>query len=89
MDKLVKEGIELDHAYSYKFCSPTRSCLQSGRLPVHVNVLNIPPTVWNPADPVSVAVGETVILLHPPLPLVGVSIAIERERHQNDSLADG
>ena len=35
------------------------------------------------------AVGETVILLHPPLPLVGVSIAMERERQQNDSLADG
>ena len=33
------------------------------------------------------AVGETVILLHPPLPLVGVSIAIVRERQQNDSLA--
>ena len=25
---------------------------------------------------------ETVILLHPPLPLVGVSIAMERERQQ-------
>ena len=25
----------------------------------------------------------------PPLPLVGVSIAMERERQQNDSLADG
>ena len=35
------------------------------------------------------AVGETVILLHPPLPLVAVSIAMERERQQNDSLADG
>ena len=35
------------------------------------------------------AVGETAILLHPPLPLVGVSIAMERERPQNDSLADG
>ena len=35
------------------------------------------------------AVGETVILLHPPLPLAGVSIAMERERQQNDSLADG
>ena len=31
MDKLVKSGIELDHAYSYKFCSPTRSCLQVGQ----------------------------------------------------------
>ena len=35
------------------------------------------------------AVGETVILLHPPLPLVGVPIAMERERQQNDSLANG
>ena len=35
------------------------------------------------------AVGETVILLHPPLPLVGVSIETMRERQQNDSLADG
>ena len=32
---------------------------------------------------------ETVILLHPPLPLVGLSIAMERERQQNDSLANG
>ena len=35
------------------------------------------------------AVSETVILLHPLLVLVGVSIAMERERQQNDSLADG
>ena len=33
------------------------------------------------------AVDETVILLHPPLPSVGVSIVMERERQQNDSLA--
>ena len=31
----------------------------------------------------------SAILLHPPLPLVGVSIAMEREREQNDSLVDG
>ena len=35
------------------------------------------------------AVDKTFILLHLPLPLVGVSIVMERERHQNDSLADG
>ena len=35
------------------------------------------------------AVGETVILLHPPLPSVGVSIRINRGCHQNASLADG
>ena len=36
-----------------------------------------------------IAVGETVILLHPPPHLVGVSIVMERNRQQNDSLADG
>ena len=35
------------------------------------------------------AVGETVILLHTPLHLVGVSIGMKRGRQQNDSLADG
>ena len=38
---------------------------------------------------VPVAVGETFILLHPLLPLVGVSIEKERGCQQNDSLADG
>ena len=36
-----------------------------------------------------IAVGETVILPHPPLPAVGVSIGMERGRQQNNSLADG
>ena len=35
------------------------------------------------------AVGETVILLHPPLPLVGASVGKERGCQQNGSLADG
>ena len=37
------------------------------------------------------AVVEAVILrlLHPPLPLAGFSIAMEREHQQNGSLADG
>ena len=36
------------------------------------------------------AVGETVILLHPLLPAVGVSIGMERARQQSDrTLADG
>ena len=35
------------------------------------------------------ALGETVILLHPPLPFAGVSIAMVRGCQQNDSLADG
>ena len=33
--------------------SPTRCSLQSGRLPVHVNSVNVDVAVHNPADPVS------------------------------------
>ena len=39
--------------------------------------------------PSKVAVGETVISPHPPLPLVGVAIGHQRPCQQNDSLADG
>ena len=35
------------------------------------------------------AVDETVILLHHPLPLVGVSMVMERERQQNGRLENG
>ena len=42
-----------------------------------------------PARRGRLAVGETVILLHPPLPLAGVSIETMRECQQNDGLADG
>ena len=35
------------------------------------------------------AVGETAILLYPPLPLAGVLVGMERERQQNGSRADG
>ena len=44
---------------------------------------------WGMAETALLAVGETVILLHPPLPLVGVSIGMERGCQQNDSPADG
>ena len=53
MDGLIKQGLELDRHYTYKFCSPTRSALQSGRNPIHVNVQNLDPLNHNPADPVS------------------------------------
>ena len=35
------------------------------------------------------AVGETVILPHPPLPLARLSMRTGRERQQTGSLADG
>jgi hypothetical protein len=42
-----------DRAYSFQFCSPTRSSLQSGRYPSHVNDKNFDVTAYNPSDPVS------------------------------------
>ena len=53
LDAMVKNGIELNRSYAYKCCSPTRSSLQSGRLPVHVNTENDSPDYHNPDDPVS------------------------------------
>jgi len=37
---LKTEGVELDRAYAYRFCSPSRSSFLSGRLPFHVNQFN-------------------------------------------------
>lgn len=53
IDSLLKEGLELDQHYAYKFCSPSRSSLLSGRLPIHVNDLNVPIFKYNPQDVVS------------------------------------
>eukprot|EP00040_Diaphanoeca_grandis_P016465 m.84937 g.84937 ORF g.84937 m.84937 type:complete len:573 (-) comp25821_c0_seq3:107-1825(-) len=53
MDQLVKEGIELDRQYVFKFCSPTRSAAQTGRNPIHVNTVNLDPLNYNPMDNVS------------------------------------
>ena len=38
---------------AFKYCSPSRCALQSGRSPIHVNVLNNDFREHNPADPVS------------------------------------
>ena len=53
IDGLVASGLEIDRHYVYKFCSPSRSAFQSGRLPVHVNVANAAPELRNASDPVS------------------------------------
>ena len=53
IDSLVKEGLELDQHYVYRFCSPSRSALISGRLPIHVNDKNQDIDPYNPSDPVS------------------------------------
>jgi arylsulfatase I/J len=51
LDALVKEGVELDRLYGHKFCGPSRAALQSGRLPIHVTVLDNPLPSVNPKDP--------------------------------------
>ena len=53
IDSLVKEGLELDQFYVYQFCSPSRSSLMSGRLPIHVNDKNEGVNKYNPDNPVS------------------------------------
>ena len=53
IDSLVREGLELDQHYVFQVCSPSRSSLISGRLPIHVNDLNIESDWYNPMDPVS------------------------------------
>ena len=53
IDSLVKEGLELDQHYAFQFCSPSRSSLMSGRLPIHVNDQNKQVYFYNPKDPVS------------------------------------
>ena len=53
IDNLVKQGLELDQHYAFKVCSPSRSSLLSGRLPIHVNDVNAHPDVYNPNDTIS------------------------------------
>lgn len=50
IDRLARGGLILDRHYVFKYCSPTRSALQTGRNPIHVNVLNSPIMQHNPED---------------------------------------
>jgi arylsulfatase I/J len=51
LDALVdSEALLLQRHYVHKICSPTRCALQTGRAPVHVNVQNVVPEVYNPKD---------------------------------------
>jgi len=53
LDGLAQEGVLLDRHYAFRICSPARSSLMSGRLPMHVNWVNTGITDFNPKDPVS------------------------------------
>ena len=50
---------------------------------------SIPEAAGQLVSVMSLAVGETVILMYPPLPPVGILVWVEMGRQQNDSLADG
>ena len=49
MNGMVKSGLRLDQHYAFRFCSPTRSALLSGRLPIHVNQQNSASWGWTAA----------------------------------------
>ena len=51
IDALARQGVRLSNFHVYKYCSPSRSALLSGRLPIHVNVQNHDP--WSPGGGVS------------------------------------
>ena len=51
MSKLIEEGIDLDQHYAFKFCAASRSAIQSGRNPIHVNVQNYGPAIWDYTNP--------------------------------------
>lgn len=59
MDSLATTGLQLGRHYSYCGCTPSRSSFQSGRLPVHVTMLNNDgldvPTHGVPAEMTSIA----------------------------------
>lgn len=41
MDALAACGVAFNRAYAFRYCSPTRSAVLSGRLPIHVNQINL------------------------------------------------
>ena len=57
LDALAASGAILSRYYAFRFCSPTRSAIQTGRSPIHVNVLNSDIMQHNPADPQGGAAG--------------------------------
>ena len=46
LDGIVAEGVHLTRHYVHKFCTPTRTSVQCGRLPVHVST-----ALTNPESP--------------------------------------
>ena len=58
LDALAASGVVLTRNYNFKFCSPTRTSIQTGRSPIHVNVLNSDVMQHNAGDPVGGFMGR-------------------------------
>lgn len=48
IDRLAREGVRLDNAYSYPLCSPTRSALMTGRNPIRFGLAYSVVRPWSP-----------------------------------------
>merc|ERR1719506_2867039 len=57
MDKLVEDGVHLTRFYVHKSCGPTRSALQTGRLPIHVCDGNHDPCQYNEHEATGIGAG--------------------------------
>ena len=53
LDQLAEQGTVLHRHYMFMICSPSRSAIQAGRNPIHVNVVNTPMEDYNPTTNVS------------------------------------
>jgi arylsulfatase B len=53
MAGLLAQGVELQRAYAWGLCAPSRAAMQSGRHPLHVNAENVDVMNYNPDDRVS------------------------------------
>ena len=61
IDRIIStEGLLLNRSYVFKYCSPSRSAFQTGRNPIHVNVLNSDITQHNIKEPLSGFQGAAV-----------------------------
>ena len=57
IDALALRGVRLEQHYVFHFCSPTRCSLLSGRLPIHVNDVNISQSVENSRVGIRIRIG--------------------------------
>ena len=48
LDELAMSGVRVERLYTFKYCSPTRSSIMSGRLPHHVTQNNHNNNILNP-----------------------------------------